>query len=119
MNDAILRAKMEALAMVIASDSIPVEAVLEALQHAHGFTFGDAVRYFSERMDATERKFSDYAHENLTDEGDLEFDSGCMVSMGADRGAYVMGWKWVDAADAGVGELELEQAQVAAHVEPN
>lgn len=36
-----------------------------------------------------------YAKDRLHCDGDLEFDDDATVSMGADEGAYVMGWVWV------------------------
>jgi hypothetical protein len=35
------------------------------------------------------------AAEKLSKDGELEIDSGAIVSMGDDPGAYVMAWVWV------------------------
>lgn len=36
-----------------------------------------------------------YAEDRLHKDGELEFDDDAVVSLGADDGAYVMGWVWV------------------------
>lgn len=36
-----------------------------------------------------------YARDRLHKDGELEFDDDSVVSLGADAGAYVMGWVWV------------------------
>lgn len=89
---------------------LAIEDVLEVLANAHGFEFPDAVRFFCERQNDVQKRYAAYAHENLTDEGSLEIDATAMVSLSDDRGAYVMGWVWVDQADAGVTEHEQEGA---------
>lgn len=38
--------------------------------------------------------------------GMLEFDDDAVVSLSEDGGAYVMGWRWVDDEDAGIGQDE-------------
>lgn len=46
-----------------------------------------------------ENHYRAFAHGVLHRDGELEFDDNCAVSMGDDNGAYVQGWKWVDASD--------------------
>lgn len=118
-HEAVVASKAAALAFLIEFDKIPVEAVLKALEDANGFTFGDAVRWFSAKQGEVERKYATTARERYNDEGNMEVDDNAVVSIGADRGAYVMAWKWVDADEAGVTMLEQEQAQVDSNVEPN
>ena len=60
-----------------------------------GANFGKAVAVFTENDSMLERAYSDYAHNYMVSEGDLEFDMGCPVSL-SENGAYVQGWKWVD-----------------------
>lgn len=48
-----------------------------------------------DEIDAGE-PYRKYARDKLDKDGDLEFDEDAAVSLGADEGAYVMGWKWVD-----------------------
>lgn len=50
-----------------------------------------------------------YAEAHYASEGDLEFDDTAVVSRGDDPGAYVQGWKWVSAEDAGVEVDEEEE----------
>lgn len=40
--------------------------------------------------------YREYARDRLDKDGELEFDEDAVVSLGADEGAYVMAWKWVD-----------------------
>lgn len=89
---------------------LSIEDVLTVLANAHGFDFPDAVRFFAELQNDVQKRYAAYAHENLTDDGNLEIDATAMVSLSDDRGAYVMAWKWVDQADAGVTEHEQEGA---------
>ena len=57
-------------------------------------------------------KYRNAAHECFGDEGCLEFDDGAIVSIGDDDGAYVMGWRWVSADEAGV-ETNVQKAAKA------
>ena len=58
-----------------------------------GLTFGDAVNAFSARQGEAETAYANYARNNLSSDGEIEFDDPCIVSM-SDEGAYVMGWTW-------------------------
>lgn len=54
-----------------------------------------------------------YAEDRLHKDGDLEFDDDAVVSLGADDGAYVMAWKWVDDENMHLeGYLEKHDAEV-------
>jgi hypothetical protein len=56
-----------------------------------------------------ESPYRKYAQDRLQVDGDLEFDDDAAVSLGADDGAYVMGWKWVSDEDVReAGYLEDE-----------
>lgn len=90
-----------------------LEDALEALVQTHDFTFGDAVRFFSGRQGPVCKRYAAYAHENYNDEGELEIDENAIVSLGTDRGAYVMAWQWVDDGEVGVTPLEQEQEMAA------
>jgi hypothetical protein len=43
-----------------------------------------------------ESPYRKYAKDRLQVDGDLEFDDDAAVSLGADNGAYIMCWKWID-----------------------
>jgi len=101
-------------AMGAARGRLSIEDILTILAEEHGFTFNDATRFFCERQSEVAKRYAAYAHENISDEGDLEIDATAMVSLLEDnRGAYVMGWKWVDQADAGITPMEQARAEVA------
>ena len=57
----------------------------------------------------TTQKYRDAAAKHYEDEGTLEFDEGCVVSMGGDNGAYVEGWQWVTDEEAGIETEEDEE----------
>ena len=40
--------------------------------------------------------YREYARDRLHRDGDLEIDDDAAVSLGADNGAYIMCWKWLD-----------------------
>ncbi len=42
------------------------------------------------------RPYVEYALDHLHKDGDLEIDDDAVVSLGADDGAYIMCWKWID-----------------------
>lgn len=98
-------------ALGAARGRLAIEDILRILAEDHDFNFSDAVRFFCERQNDVAKRYAAYAHENLSDEGDLEIDATAMVSLGADRGAYVMGWKWVDQSAVGISETEQEGAE--------
>ena len=41
-------------------------------------------------------RYREYARDRLNLDGDLEIDDDAAVSLGADSGAYIMCWKWID-----------------------
>ena len=47
--------------------------------------------------------------EEISVDGECEIDDDAIVSEGEDHGAYVMGWIWVDAEDAGVEKPSEEE----------
>ena len=53
----------------------------------------------ADNHDPEEERYRAFAHGVLHRDGELEFDDNCRVSIGGDPGAYVQGWKWVDAGD--------------------
>lgn len=40
--------------------------------------------------------YREYASDHIDKDGDLEIDEDAVVSIGADDGAYIMCWKWID-----------------------
>ena len=93
---------------------MPDQSITEALERLcaeHDMTFGDAVAFFAAKQSELVGRYATYARENLTDEGTLEFDEPTIVSVSADRGAYVMAWAWVDQGDVGLTDLEQAQAE--------
>jgi hypothetical protein len=40
--------------------------------------------------------YREYAQAHLNRDGDLEIDDDAAVSLGADDGAYILCWKWID-----------------------
>lgn len=88
-----------------------LKAQLEGLVREHGMRFSDAVEFFAGRQSALSQRYADYARENLQDDGNIEFDDAAIVSVSADRGAYVLAWKWVDQGDVGLTDLEQAQAE--------
>ena len=65
-------------------------------------------RLRSEQASNSEPARQDYRDAVPTSDGDLEVDSEAIVSIGDDPGAYVMCWKWVDDAAAGVTRPESD-----------
>lgn len=61
---------------------------------ALGLNVGDALTIFAESRTPVELMYLEAAQE-LGSEGDLEFDDNACVSLGDDKGAYVMSWTWV------------------------
>jgi hypothetical protein len=68
-----------------------------ALSAIKGLTFADCVRFFAGRSDR-ERHIVRLARERMMQDGELELDEPGIVSEGADNGAYVMAWVWLDFA---------------------
>jgi len=62
----------------------------------------DTVTSMLEARTEGDPRYLAYAQENMQSDGDIEFDDDAVISEGGDPGAYVMCWKWVYAADAGV-----------------
>ena len=60
----------------------------------------------------TTEKYRRAAEDNYEHEGELEFDKGCVVSMGDDPGAYVQGWRWVTDEEAGIETEEEDEETV-------
>ena len=88
-----------------------LKAQLEGLVREHNMQFADAVEFFASRQSELVQRYATYARENCQDDGDLEFDDFAIVSVSADRGAYVLAWKWVDQGDVGLTDLEQAQAE--------
>ena len=44
-------------------------------------------------------QYRSYAQNNLSTDGECEFDDDTLISIGDDDGAYVMGWIWVRETD--------------------
>jgi hypothetical protein len=40
--------------------------------------------------------YREYAADHIEKDGDIEIDEDAVVSLGADDGAYIMCWKWID-----------------------
>jgi len=55
---------------------------------------GDALSIFAESRSPVELMYLEAAR-GLGSEGELEFDDNASVSLGDDKGAYVMSWSWV------------------------
>lgn len=88
----------------------------------------DTQEFESRGADYIRERIAHYAEINNADaqkyrdavpvvDGDLEVDDDSVVSFSDDGGAYVMCWKWVDDADAGIRlrcgdcNAELDEAQ--------
>ncbi len=65
-----------------------------------GLTFGQALNQFAARQRRDEPELDAYvarAREQWHRDGEVEIDDpGVIVSAGADAGAYVLAWVWVD-----------------------
>ena len=59
----------------------------------------------------TTEKYRNAAGNHHEHEGTLEFDPGCVVSMGDDPGAYVQAWQWVTNEEAGIETEEEEKTE--------
>lgn len=77
-----------------------------------GLSFSDALNAFAERRSDDEQSYVQAAREKVANqEGSLEVDDNAVVSESDDGGAYVMGWVWVDAEEAGLPSgLDKEEA---------
>jgi len=64
---------------------------------SQGLTIGDCMQLLGVRTDAD--PLASKAVRLLQDDGAVEFDE-CTVVSESERGAYVLGWLWVDADDA-------------------
>ncbi|MHB0927731.1 MAG: hypothetical protein ACYC3W_02250 [Candidatus Nanopelagicales bacterium] len=67
-----------------------------------GLNFGHCVRAFGETD--TDSRYLAAARKLYAKDGELAFDQSAVVSESDDSGAYVMCWRWVDSAEAGIGE---------------
>jgi hypothetical protein len=65
---------------------------------ALGLNVGDALTTFAESRTPVELMYLETAR-GLGSEGELEFDDNACVSLGDDKGAYVMSWSWVSLGD--------------------
>lgn len=81
-------------------DARQIDALCESLNHA-GLTFGEVVRLVGESGEQSPYVAAAREHPLLS-EGTLEVDDKTVVSHGADEGAYVMAWLWIDNDAAGV-----------------
>jgi hypothetical protein len=77
------------------------EAKLKELIAA-GLTFSDCTHAFgSDEFDSYVQAARLHVRE-----GELEVDTPAVVSRGADDGAYVMAWIWIDNQEAGISPAE-------------
>lgn len=90
-------------AAVAALRAAGMTAAADGLQSRLDDERANADLYAQYRAAADDRYHSD---------GELEFDPEAVVSAGVDDGAYVMGWRWVTNAEAGVAD-EDEDAEDA------
>jgi hypothetical protein len=61
-----------------------------------GLTTADALNVLAESRSPIELLYLETANDAWGREGELEFDDNAAVNLSHDRGAYVMGWRWVD-----------------------
>lgn len=70
------------------------------LLHGHGKLANEAtVEIMTAKADLADEEHNYYrelADDKKARDGELEFDSDAVVSLGNDNGAYVMGWAWVE-----------------------
>ena len=90
--------------------------ILEKLKKA--YINDPTVKHWQQKIDdelrdfETTEKYRRAAEGNHEHEGSLEFDEGCVVSMGDDSGAYVQGWRWVTDEEAGIETEEEDEETV-------
>jgi hypothetical protein len=75
--------------MQLAKDARQVE-IIQRLQHFLDLETKDAKKNLRYRVTAMQR----HGHE-----GELEFDDDAVVSVSDGTGAYVMGWRWIEAEE--------------------
>ena len=68
---------------------------------AAGLTFGETVSAFAAIQSPVEKLYA-RAAQDIGSEGELEVDDNCIVSLGDDKGAYVMSWSWMPQSELGL-----------------
>lgn len=86
---------------VVSLDADAIDRLCERL-NCEGLTFAEVTQHFGRVQAEKEPHLTAYAEAMRTRDGDLERDDLPIVSQSDDGGAYVMAWKWVDDADAGI-----------------
>jgi hypothetical protein len=82
------------------------ERLIHLISEAKGELANALHAGYAKRPEAEQKYFE--AAKERQDDGTLEIDDNAVVSMGADDGAYVEAWIWVEASDAGV-EVEKDE----------